>query len=401
MSLALTQHVGFGAKRYQPLEMVVRTTDPPNNVSRFSSVGSYVAWLSNESEAEHVMFAPCIWIKLAVACLTNFASSGSTVVTNRVNGAPGNFSVTIPAGVSGVFTATGSSQFVAADDEVALAYQDTTPTGTRAFQIILLLEPSIPAFPMSTAPTLYAQYNEDTFIGIAGYVYESLSETFTERDVRVNGKLQRLQLIVTTNTRDADCVLLLRKNSTDTAIGVTIPAGAVGMFTDFTNVVDIREGDKICLLCRATGASGAITAYFACLSCVVESGYQEIASSYTISSISSGATRYFYPHGILLLSVFPPTANWVMLSNRRISRSRIFIRTNTIAVGDTLVSTVVDSLAGGQSLAIPAGLTGWFEMDGDDRITTNVVRLAYKIVAGSGGGTMAINHLVCNVDALN
>jgi hypothetical protein len=70
----------------------------------------------------------------------------------------------------------------------------------------------------------------------------------------IKGKFEKLKLHVYSNTINADTIFRLRKNSADTALTITIPALATGIFTVEAEVA--VETDDLACYAFTTTVSG-------------------------------------------------------------------------------------------------------------------------------------------------
>lgn len=83
----------------------------------------------------------------------------------------------------------------------------------------------------------------------------------TERDgqgLMWPGTFKEMKVNVSTNTRNGPTLFLLRVNGANSALTVTIPAGATGLFT-VTKDVAIALDDLVNFMEQTTGTSGSIT----------------------------------------------------------------------------------------------------------------------------------------------
>lgn len=83
------------------------------------------------------------------------------------------------------------------------------------------------------------------------------SATEAERQYKYNGlpvTLSKFSLVVITNTSSTSSVYTVRINGVNTAITVTVPAGATGRFEDLVNIASVATGDLISI--EETGITG-------------------------------------------------------------------------------------------------------------------------------------------------
>lgn len=95
------------------------------------------------------------------------------------------------------------------------------------------------------------------FVG-NGMLFPSTIEAQKEIPWYTPGTFSKLYVRVIANTTTADSTVVLRKNGSDTAITITVPAGTSTVIEDITNLVTIVDGDTVCMK-TVSGGTGTLT----------------------------------------------------------------------------------------------------------------------------------------------
>lgn len=73
----------------------------------------------------------------------------------------------------------------------------------------------------------------------------SPTQSVAQSVIPVNGTINNLYVNCTANTSTVDVTITVNKNSVNTAISVTVPAGTTGLFSDLVNTESFSAGDLI------------------------------------------------------------------------------------------------------------------------------------------------------------
>jgi hypothetical protein len=229
----------------------------------YSSIGTQSQWNATEADRQ--------WKSKAAGTVRNFfayvgtnARTTSSTIGNRVAGANGSMSASIPASTTGQFEDTTNSDSVSVND--MLGFYLTHGTGTGAFNIgNIRLEffnyTNQFQFISSPASTSTVNVSETTYFPMAGRTEKEATESEIKTDANIPMRISNLQCYLNANTISATSTFRLRKNTANANNTVSITASTTGWFEDTTNVDEIASTDEINyqMVAGGTGTSMAIT----------------------------------------------------------------------------------------------------------------------------------------------
>lgn len=181
----------------------------------------------------------------------NTLTTAATTITFRKNGANGNSSVTVPAGLTGTFADTTNTDSLVSGDkynaQVSTAAGGTgsltfggigvvaSVSGSHTIQYGCAISTNIAV----AASTIY-------YMGIAGNM--TLNTTIQNAEITMGpaGTLLNTQSYVVTNGRSTNTTIRSRINGANGNIVIVIPGGSTGLFEDTSNSDSIAAGDKVC-----------------------------------------------------------------------------------------------------------------------------------------------------------
>ena len=195
-----------------------------------------------------------VW-NMATASTTNFptatdvASSGfeKEYLIENIGAGVNTLNATIT--LNGVATA---SPTLAQYDKIRIWTDGTTWYGMK--------------FSSTPAPNICAATDINSSMSSAATYYVGIfmssASVTTEPPVKtpmpVAGTIKFLYAKVSGNSLNGSTVITLRKNATDTALTVTIPAGSTSTVSDLTHAVDFIAGDLLAWSVITAGSSGAL-----------------------------------------------------------------------------------------------------------------------------------------------
>lgn len=98
------------------------------------------------------------------------------------------------------------------------------------------------------------------YLNLSGSMISGATENLFQTKCLSDFEFSNMQVRVKANTiNSGNTTLLFRKNGADTSLGVTIPAGNTGLFTDTTDTVIVDEDDLVDYECDISGTSGQLT----------------------------------------------------------------------------------------------------------------------------------------------
>lgn len=190
----------------------------------------------------------------------NNSRTNDTILKLRKNGAFGNITVTIPAGLTGEFEDTTHTDNVSVGDLICLSY--STGTGTDLLQIqemVLQFETTDGAYVMQAlgdgaslaladAATAYFNFGANA---------TTITESNFRADLNVAANISKLWCYVSANATTSPSTLALRKNGADANQVISIGAGLTGAF-ESPNSDSFLASDEINLK-AVNGGGGALT----------------------------------------------------------------------------------------------------------------------------------------------
>jgi len=219
-----------------------------------------------------------------------YANARSTTNTFnfRVNGANGNQTIPIGAGLTGWFEDASNTDTIAAGDYIT--YSIVTGTGSGSFNFDF---PQVSLEDASTSANLVGFANGNMATNAtryASFIAASTLETteaLAETKLRGTGTIKNAGVHILTNASTADVTYTLRINGADTSITFTVTGGAgAGLHYDSTNTETYADGDLVCWKIVRPTSTGTFTA---------QRNIAEIVpDSETYSPPSSGNPYYAY-----------------------------------------------------------------------------------------------------------
>jgi hypothetical protein len=229
----------------------------------YSSIGSQSQWNATEADRQ--------WKSKAAGTLRNFftyigvnARTTSSTIGNRVAGANGSMSVSIPASTTGAFEDTTNTDTVSVNN--MLGFYLTTGTGTGGINsgnVRMEFFNYTNQFQFISCPASTSTVNASvtTYFPMAGRTEQETTESEIKTDANIPMRISNLQCYLNANTVSATSTLRLRKNTANGNNAVSITASTTGWFEDTTNIDEIASTDEINyqLVTGGTGTSMALT----------------------------------------------------------------------------------------------------------------------------------------------
>lgn len=154
---------------------------------------------------------------------------------SRINGANGNLSISIPAGVSGVFEDTVNSDTIAANDLVGLAFVLSTGSSNLNFRCSGVdLETTNNKFFLSNADPdgLGLAAGANNYSVPTGENQTNTTEANSQVDANIACTVSNVVIYISTNGVTGNSTVAIRKNGADTAVKATITGSTTGWFED-------------------------------------------------------------------------------------------------------------------------------------------------------------------------
>lgn len=202
--------------------------------------------------------------KLAIQISSNTRATACTLKSRR-NGADGNLTITIGAGLTGHFEDATHSDAIADGDTYCFQIDTSTGGGSLSIKYILaqivsasgnahnyLGSGDTPYSSSSTTQLFYAYTGDMTGVS-------SDADNTSRPPITAAGTLSRLQVYVSANGRGTATVITSRVNGADGNQTISVSAGATGMFEDATHSDAVAEGDRCGYTIAPGSGTGTIT----------------------------------------------------------------------------------------------------------------------------------------------
>jgi hypothetical protein len=186
---------------------------------------------------------------LYVNVTANSRNSSTTTVVVRKNGADTALKVDYLAGTSGIKEETAIGVDVADGDEINLAINTGSGSGTftaelAALEFITTNDKYVAFNGNSDGQT--ANPNTSNYVAaIAGRLTLGQTESRMQMQANVQTTISKLSIHVSTNGITNSSTVYLRKNATDTSLDASIPASTSGYFEDLVDIVEIIATDLV------------------------------------------------------------------------------------------------------------------------------------------------------------
>lgn len=228
-----------------------------------------------------------------------------------------------------------------------------------------------------------AQTGADTVEANTSQIYRGAAAT-----------LERLRVVVQTNSRVAGSTVTGRVAGADSALQASLLASTTGTFTDLTNTAAVTDGQAYGYALAIGGTSGALN-----LASVTASIRANQAAAIQLAVLGSSGvvvnatTRFVHPAGTLVTpSTSEGVTNAVAVQDLTLSNFQVSVSSNT-RVADTTFRSRKNSANGAQSVVFPAGVSGQLE---DVTNTDSLVdgdAFCHAFTTGAGGGTLQLTSI--------
>ena len=364
-----------------------------NGTTQYNALGTgnlAITFLT-EAVAKTIFRFTCTLSKLTVNVSAN-AATGAGSVKVRKNGADGNQSVTIGAGLTGQFEDTVNTDSVSATDE--LDYQLNFGTGgSTTFKII-----SVVCDSASNTNQILMMYNEKSFSTASSTVYISpigdgshnATETVVHQKVGAAGTAKNYQVYVSVNSRTTSNIFTFRKNGAGTTMTITVGAGLTGRFEDTTNTVSVAADDTISN--ELVTSTGSETFKFTILASQFESTANKfpIGQGYSSASVAFNVTTYTTMSGRNLWFTTESETQTKIQTTMIVNTLHLYVHTNTIATSATTFRSRKNTANGNISVSIGAGLTGLFSDTSNSDILVSGDLYNFQIVTPNTSGSIVL-----------
>lgn len=345
-----------------------------DSVNRYSALfDSELSHQSNEAFSTITCRTPGTASNLRAIILFNNRTSSTTLVY-RANGADGNQTITIGAGVAGTVEDTTHTDTLADGD--AMAVKSTTGAGSAESLAITYIGMSI-AVTSGSAKQIAASGSVGSstasltqYLPVAGALGQNNSENTARIYAPVALTLSNLQVYVSANARTTTTTYTSRNNGANGNQSVSYTSGQTGLKEDTTNSDSVTAGNHFCAKRVTSTGTGTITTKIVSCKVVTDGvGFPVFAKGtgntgtdyYTFMSgdLEAGLTEADYAYPV----PFNVTATNVTASvSANTSTTDVAVKLRINGADGTGVATITASTSGGfrdttNSDDVPAGDT--------------------------------------------
>lgn len=326
---------------------------------------------------------------------------GASTARFRKNTANGNQSVSIGAGLTGVFTDSSNTDSVAVSDTIDFSL--TVGSGGTVFRVsqfqCVFEGNGVATTFFSTTPN--ATTSDSTTLYVAPVaIGMSTTEANNQQLTRVALTQRGLRTRVNSNARTSTTTLKSRVGGADGNQSVSIGAGLTGVFEDTSNTDTIGLGVLFgSSVTTGTGAGELINFLYIVSQNDSANNHESHILGGPSTTVNASATSYFSGVGRFIAASAEADAKTPLRTQGTLSQLRVRVVTNGITASTTF-RTRINGANGAQSVSIGSGLTGAFE----DTSNSDTVAIGddfnYQIVAGGSGTNMSIGMPVVLYEAI-
>jgi len=323
----------------------------------------------------------------------------NTTVRTRINGSDGNMIISIPSGATGYFRDSGSTDTIAAGDEVGYKVVAGTAGSSISIGVLSCSFSATSNTTISIATKVVSSFltaSTTRYFAPAGYASTGTVELQSQVQCNTAGTLKNLYVYIDSNARTTATTFDMRINSATGTLGVSVGSGATGIFEDTASTDAVAVNDTLGFM-AVTGLGSEVIAP-AIISVEFETTNNKF---FTSAGNNTGFTRGTHTSYMGICNGQDNTFNYSSDELERsgeigfgavISNLWIYIsaNTNTTASSVILRKELADTAV---SVSIAATTTGAFED------TTNSVTYTWSDRAGikyintdSASGTMTIHN---------
>lgn len=372
----------------------VQNTGVSNNTSQFWWLGNSTLLGGTEVQREVTWHTAGTLSNLYVRITANAANTAADIIV-RKNQADTTLTVSIGIGATGVFEDTTHTVSVADGDE--LCYKNLNPgAGTYTMSVLSVVfdattgceaRHTVEGYSITTASsTLYIQISGDRS-GTTGT--ESNVETTLKKPVTAKNGF----VFIASNARTTTTTWTLRKSLADTAVVLTVGAGATGIFEDTANSISYAVDDEIDWKIISGAGTEALSFHSLAISLVSTNNVGVIAAGSVGASadlvVNANLTRYITLGGSFMVDTTEANTKQKLRFATTLSNMTIRISPNTVTANTTFTLRK-NGAAGNQTITIGSGATGFFTDTTNEDNVTATDELNYELVTGATGTSLTI-----------
>lgn len=345
----------------------------------------YLATFSAEADAQIEVNESYILEKLFLRVTAN-ATTASSTIRSRKNGANGGQSVSVGAGLTGVFEdASGSDSLTSGDlfnGHVTVGAGGSLTLSILSFLLTHLTD-NVPILGAGGVGSATAT----RYFSLGGSLTSvTATETASQYSFRASATLSNFRIRVSSNGRTDSTIFRTRINDANGNQSISVAASTTGFFEDTTNTDAIVSGDEVNGQFEITAGSGTITFTSFCAKSA-SAGYQAMVGN--PSGLAINADGYITAQGRLFGSATEADA-------QRIARSGFVTRNMMVNVSAHGASNGVNIFLrknGANSaltVNVPSATTGFFEDTANSVSFVDGDTYNYFLDHGGGAGSCTL-----------
>jgi len=321
-----------------------------------------------------------------------------STITIRKNNTDTALSITTTAGGTGIFQDLDHEVTIADGDQISVSMTGSSaPYDTRIDTLTVEYEAGgdypvtqFCADPLGDTASSSSTTGEN-YVPFGYGTGAQTTESSAQLRLRAPGTLEHLQVLINSNTKTVDTKLYLRKNGTDSAVNITIPAGTTGIFYDDSHTEEVAGGDLVNLRYDGVGGSGALNWSYASI--------RFVGSGKKWDAFARTDTNAWNLHDFVEYSCSfgsgEPTASEnrttsYFLFDTVASNLRVYIKSGIYGTTAMTFRLRINGADGNMAVTPPLGTTGWFENveDHDQILAGDIVNLTKSAASTNLGGTI-------------
>lgn len=389
-----------------------RIHENPAQVSQpFGIVGYYaiggVYASSTEARTQVKVYNSLVFKNLLIRVILNTFDEDS-IATSRDNGADGNQSVAIGAGLTGEFEDISNSDSLTSGDYFNFAIDATTSTEGTIIPSICSCLVEHSTTPISfLMPAREHGYSAgpaggEDFNPIAGepIISGSATENLTQCTIRFPATLDKFRIYVYANNTTNTCTFKSRVNGADGNLLITVGAGLTGEFEDTSNSDSLSSGDEINYSINTPTSGPPRAIDLSCLQTRLQPSDSEkflrIAAHPVLSAVMNFGTTYYRGYGgsMFYANTTESDIQLKIRGEEDYKAQNLFVNIRYNAVDDdTIFRTRVNGANGALSVTVGAGLTGFFEDLVSEETYSADDEVNFQIVVGGTEGDIRADVL--------
>lgn len=347
----------------------------------------YNSNFTTESDAQTPYFVAGVLSNLVCNVWTN-ASTGTSTIKSRINGADGNMSLTFGAGITGRFFDNSNTDNVVNGDLVCTHLDRGGGAAMQIGQVGAFYTPNDGSLIYKVGVAGSSSFATGTgYIGFIGGL-DSISDNSSATTPRITVPFtaKNFHAVSSSNGRSNTTIFDLRQNGSSTALGVTFPASTAGLQTDTANSVSISASDNINYRRVTNTGSGTFVIRQIGMELHYPANEMNLFSSdLGGTAISATTARYIVPNGSFGGTGSENPSTLPMYGSGTLSDFYYNVSAST-----TTAAATVDVRLGGSSTAITttlaAGGTGTKSDTTNTATFTNGQYLNYRYLKPTGSG---------------